>query len=140
METTSKNKWQVWLSALAIFALGCVAGGLSLNLYQTRIVHGAKRPDGPPAFLRLEGMKERLNLSDEQSAEVGKILDNARAQLSELRKLSEPKFEEIRKQTEAHLQQVLSEPQWQQFQAMKNEFRERHQDHRRGRRGAEETR
>jgi hypothetical protein len=140
METTSKNRWQVWLSALAIFVLGGVAGALVFNLYQTRLARGAGRPDGPPPFLRLEGLKERLQLSDEQSAEVEKILDNARAQLSELRKTSEPKFAEIRKQTEAQLQQILSEPQWQQFQAMKNEFRERHGDRRRGRRGAEDSR
>jgi Spy/CpxP family protein refolding chaperone len=139
METTGKNRWQVWLSALAIFALGCVAGALMLNLYQTRIAHGSRRQEGPPPFLRLEGLKERLKLSDEQAAEVEKILDSARAQLSELRKSSEPKFAEMRKQTDAQLQQVFTEEQWQQFQAMKNEFREHRGERRRGRRGAEDS-
>jgi Spy/CpxP family protein refolding chaperone len=102
------------------------------------MARGAHRPEGPASFLRLAGMKERLNLSDEQTAEVEKIFDNARTQLSELRKQSEPKFAEIRSQTDAQLQKVLTEEQWQQFQQMKNEFRERRGERRRGRRGAEE--
>ena len=138
MATSNKNRRQVWLSALAIFALGCIAGALVLNFYHMRLARGANHREGAAPFLRLDGMKEHLNLSDEQAAEVEKILDNARAQLSELRKQSEPKFAEIRSQTDAQLQKVLTEEQWQQFQQMKNEFRERRGERRRGRRGAEE--
>lgn len=132
---TGKNRWQVQLAALGLFALGFIAGALLLNLYHSRnLSAGVERERGGPRFLRTENLTEQLNLTAEQETEVDKIFDEARAQLSELRKQSEPKFGEIRKQTEARLQQVLSAEQWQQFQQLKSHMQERRGERRRGRR------
>ena len=125
MDNPSKNKWQVRLAAIALFALGMLAGALVVNLYYSRFSPAsARRPEA--RFFRVEDMKERLNLTPEQADAVEKIFSDTRAQLQELRKQSEPKFGEIRQQTDARLQQVLTPEQWQQFQNMKNEMRERH--------------
>jgi Spy/CpxP family protein refolding chaperone len=135
MENVSKNRWQVRLAAIAIFALGFLAGALVLNLYHVRKAASPNPSDrghrGP--FFRSENLTEQLNLTAEQSTEVEKIFNDARTQLTEVRKQSEPKFSEIRKQTEERLQQVLTPEQWQQFQQMKNEMREKRGDRKRGR-------
>jgi Spy/CpxP family protein refolding chaperone len=126
MNKITKNRSLVWLAVLGIFALGFVSGLLTLNIYH-RPVSG--RAGGPP-FLRVNALTEQLNLSAEQQAEVEKIFNEARAQVAELRKQSEPKFAEIRQQTDARLQQILSPEQWEKFQQIKSDMRER-----RGRRG-----
>lgn len=144
MENSSKNKWQVRVAALALFALGFLAGALVLNLYHTRKLATANPSEsgrrGGASFLKSENLTEQLNLSTEQSTEVEKIFSDAKAQLTELRKQSEPKFSEIRKQTEERLQQVLTPEQWQQFQQLKSAMRERRGDRKRGRRDNENSR
>ncbi len=135
MEKTSKNKWQVRLAALSIFILGLIAGALALNLYHTRFSPSVERPwGGRPPFTRLAELTQQLDLTAEQSAEVEKILSEARTRLMEIRKESEPKFSEIRRQTEERLQQTLSTEQWQKFQQIKTEMRGRRGERGRGRR------
>jgi Spy/CpxP family protein refolding chaperone len=138
MENSNKNRWQVRLAAIALFALGFLAGALVLNLYHSRnLPAGGGGPRGGSRISRTESLTEQLNLTAEQSTEVDKIFNEARTQLTELRKQSEPKFSEIRKQTEERLQQILTAEQWQQFQQLKSEMRERRPDRKRGRREAD---
>ena len=139
MERISKKKWQVRLAAFVIFALGFVAGSLTLNLYNAYSSQGTSESDQGPSIFRFKHIMERLELSQDQTSEVEKILDDAREELKEIRNQSEPKVKEVRKQTEDRLQGVLNSDQWQQFQQIKNEMRERGRDrHRRGRRGHKE--
>ncbi len=136
METTSKSKWQVRLAAIAIFALGFIAGALVLNLYYSRFSPASDRRS-EIRFFRVEDMQERLGLTAEQAVEVEKILSDTRAQLMELRKQSEPKFDELRKRTDERLQQVLTPEQWQQFQSLKNEMRDRRGGRKRDKRSSD---
>lgn len=141
MENSNKNRWQVRLAAIALFALGFLAGALVLNLYHARNLSASGRGHkGGPRILQTESLTEQLNLTAEQSTEVDKIFNEARTQLTEVRKQSEPKFSEIRKQTEERLQHVLTPEQWQQFQQLKSEMRERRTDRKRGRRESEGSR
>jgi Spy/CpxP family protein refolding chaperone len=136
MENAGKNRWQVQLAALGLFALGFLAGALVLNLYHSRHAPASPRDGrGGASFFKPEKLAEQLNLTAEQAAAVEKIFDDARAQLAEVRKQSEPKFSEIRKQSEERLQQVLTPEQWQQFQEIRSQMQERRGgDRRRGRR------
>jgi Spy/CpxP family protein refolding chaperone len=77
-------------------------------------------------------MLERLDLTQGQRTQVEKILSDSRAQLSEMRRKSEPDVMEIRRQTEERLQAVLSPQQWEQFQQMMNEWRNRRRNRERG--------
>jgi Spy/CpxP family protein refolding chaperone len=128
MDSLRKSVWQIRAAALAIFLLGFVAGALTLNYYRLR------HPVGPPAFARgrFEQMLERLDLTQGQRTQVEKILSDSRAQLSEMRRKSEPDVMEIRRQTEERLQAVLSPQQWEQFQQMMNEWRNRRRNRERG--------
>lgn len=136
MQNTSKSKWQVRLAALGIFALGFLGGALALNLYQTQYARSSDAPWGPPSF-RFRNIEERLSLTPEQVVEVEKIFADARQQLAETRRQSEPRFREIRRQTDERLQQVLTPEQWQLFEQIKADQRERRGERRRGRKRLE---
>lgn len=125
MNTNSKSKWQVRVAALVIFVLGFSAGALAFNAYQkwSRTQGANNRP------ARFEAMLDRLQLSNEQKAQVHQILDETRQQLTSLRKESAPRFDAIRQQADERLQKVLSPEQWKQFQEERDSMRSR------GRRG-----
>jgi Spy/CpxP family protein refolding chaperone len=118
MNNIVKNRWQVRLAAAIIFVLGFTAGILALNVYR-----GFVRADGPRD--RFERMSERLNLNADQKTKVQEIFSDAREQMGALRRESEPRIDEIRRQADERLQQVLTPDQWQQFQKMRSEGRER---------------
>jgi len=125
MKNISNNKWQVRLAAFIIFALGFVAGGLAFNLYKAGSPQEPPDPVQDPSVYKFERIVDRLELSPEQTTEVEKILSDARAQLIEVRRESEPKFHDIRKQTEDRLRSALTAEQWQQFQEIKDRMKDR---------------
>jgi len=117
MNNIVKNRWQVRVAAAIIFVLGFTAGILALNVYR-----GFARGDGRDRF---ERMSDRLNLNADQKSKVQQIFSDAREQMGALRRESEPRINEIRLQADERLQQVLTPEQWQQFQKMRSEGRER---------------
>lgn len=121
MGTSGKNKWQVRFAVLVIFAIGFVAGALSMNFYRSR--HTA--PMSTTTTGRLDRVIDRLSLTPDQESQVRAIFDDARSRLTEIRKESEPKFREVRSRTDERLQSVLSPEQWGQFQQMREEFKGR---------------
>ncbi|HYP29642.1 MAG TPA: periplasmic heavy metal sensor [Blastocatellia bacterium] len=123
MDSKFRNRWQIRLAVVIIFAIGFLAGGLAMNIY-----HNTQA--GPPrggAGMRpgFDSVISRLDLTEEQESQVRSIFDDARSQLREIRKESEPRFLEVRKQTDERLKGVLTPEQWEQFQQMKSEFREK---------------
>jgi Spy/CpxP family protein refolding chaperone len=118
MNNIVKNRWQVRVAAAVIFVLGFTAGILALNVYRGLVRAGAPRD-------RIEQLSERLNLTADQKTKVQQIFGDTREQLRALRKESEPRVTEIRRQADQRMQQVLTPEQWQQFQTVQNEMRER---------------
>jgi Spy/CpxP family protein refolding chaperone len=121
METSARNKWQIRLAVLTIFVIGFIAGALATNFYSAR--RGSA--SSPGMHGRFDRVFDQLNLAPDQKDQVKAIFDDARAQLADVRKQSEPKFREVRKQTDERLQAVLTPEQWEQFQKMMAESRER---------------
>src|SRR6266536_2423104 len=119
MDYIAKNKWQVRGAAAIIFLLGFAAGILALNIYRGWSRGFAARDD------RFEQLATRLQLDNEQKAKVQQIFGDTQEQLRALRKESEPRVNEIRKQTDERLQQVLTPEQWQGFQKIRDELRQR---------------
>jgi Spy/CpxP family protein refolding chaperone len=120
MDYIAKNKWQIRGAAAIIFVLGFTAGILALNVYR-----GWVRGGGPGREDRFEQLSNRLQLNADQKTKVQQILGDTREQLRALRKESEPRVTEIRKKTDERLQQVLTPDQWQRFQQMRNETRDK---------------
>jgi Spy/CpxP family protein refolding chaperone len=121
MEAASKNKWQVRIATVAIFALGFAAGALALTVYRGYHPTSARSDDRGKMF---EKALDGLNLSDDQRARIDQILADTRSQLKDLRKESQPKFMQVREQTRQRIQQVLTPDQWQQFQEVTKRARD----------------
>jgi Spy/CpxP family protein refolding chaperone len=122
METSLKNKWQIRLAVLLIFVVGFVAGALTMNLYRAR--HLASAPADRRGG-RFERVMEQLNLSAEQRQQVKAIFDDARAQLNEVRNESKPRYRAVREQTQERLRGVLTPEQWEQFQRLTADYKDR---------------
>ena len=118
MNNIVSNRWQVRVAAAVIFVLGFTAGILALNVYR-----GLARAGG--SHDRIEQLSERLNLTADQKTKVQQIFSDTREQLRALRRESEPRVTEIRRQADERMQQVLTPEQWQQFQTVRTEMRER---------------
>jgi Spy/CpxP family protein refolding chaperone len=133
MESNSKNKWQVRIAAVIIFALGFAAGALSLNLYNSR---QSAEPDANRPR-RIEQMLDRLNLNQDQRARMEEIMKDTRARMDAERdterKASRPRMQEIRDESRRRMQEVLNPAQWDELQKMMKDNR----DGRRRRRGGD---
>lgn len=116
-----KRSWQVRAAAAVIFVLGFAAGALALNAYRAWSHAGAQ----PTQQDRFRQLSQHLQLSAEQQTQVRQVFDETRAQLDALRKESEPRVQEIRRQADERLRQTLTPEQWQQFQQMRDEMRQR---------------
>jgi len=118
MNNIVRNKWQVRVAAAIIFVLGFTAGILALNLYRGLTHRGEPRD-------RLEQLSQRLDLNADQKAKVQQIFSDTRDQLRALRRETEPRVNDIRSQADQKLQQVLTPEQWQKFQKIRAEARDR---------------
>ena len=127
MDRSAKNKWQVRLAVLAVFLLGAAAGALALTAYHSwagrgRAVGAAREERRAQRF---EQMLDRLELSDDQKAQVRQILAGTHERLRTVRKESEPRMEEVRRETDERLRAVLTPEQWERFQQMKRQMHDR---------------
>ncbi len=129
MESNDKNKWQVRVAAVIIFALGFAAGALSLNLYSSR------RPAGPEddRQRRIGQMLDKLDLNEDQRSRMEEIMKETRGRMEAIRKESHPRTREVREESRRRMQEVLTAAQWEELQKMMAERR----DGRRKRRGGD---
>jgi len=120
MNLQSRSRWQLRGAALLIFLLGVTTGALVLNLYHKRQAAQLERRVWFAQAL------EQLQLTPEQKPQVEQILRDARGQLRELRRETQPKFSAVRAQTDERLKTVLTPPQWARFQELfRNESQRR---------------
>src|SRR3989442_12688558 len=112
MDNIARNRWQVRIAAIIIFALGFAAGMLALNGYRAWPARSRSQAD------RFEQFATRLQLNPDQKTKVQQMFGDTRQQLQTLRKESELRVDDIRQQAGQRLQQVLTPDQWQHFQQM----------------------
>jgi ElaB/YqjD/DUF883 family membrane-anchored ribosome-binding protein len=72
---------------------------------------------------RFEKIFNELGLTNEQKAEVQKIVGETRERLQRLSEESEPRVKEIRGRADERFQQVMTAEQWQRFQQLRDEMR-----------------
>jgi len=131
MDRTNRERWQIRAAALVIFALGFLAGGLSLNYYS---LHRASAPPHGGRMMgrgRFEQVFNRLNLTEDQKVQMDKILTETRAQLDDIHKEMQPRVDPIRNHARERMREVLTPEQWQEFQQTMKAGRERHRDRQR---------
>lgn len=113
------TRLKLWLAVAAVFALGCVTGGLLDSAYRLRA--GAARNESregrrDPERI-FEKMRSELSLDERQSTEVRKILDETRNEYRALRSEARPRFDAIRQSARTRIRALLTPEQQQRFDA-----------------------
>ncbi|MFL6255760.1 MAG: hypothetical protein ACJ74T_12175 [Pyrinomonadaceae bacterium] len=114
------TRLKLWLAVAVIFALGCATGVFLDSAYRLRA--GAARSESRGGGKRnpehmFERMRRDLELNEQQSAEVRKILDETRNEYRTLRSEARPRFDAIRQSARTRIRALLTPEQQQRFDA-----------------------
>lgn len=118
MTPKSGARLKLWLAVAAVFALGCVTGALLDSAYRLRA--GAARTEGRGKRGHeevFERMRRDLELTEQQAAEVRRILDETRNDYRALRAEARPRFDRIRQSARTRIRALLTPQQQQRFDA-----------------------
>jgi hypothetical protein len=123
----SRSKARVII--LAVFLLGAVAGGLSMNLYE-RLTGSANRPGQWGKDGLLKKLNDRLHLTPEQFEQVRTIVNETDEEYSEIRRAVGPRFDAVRQKSREQIRALLTKEQSEEFDRMIVEADQRRQKYR----------
>jgi Spy/CpxP family protein refolding chaperone len=118
MKPKGSTRLKLWLAVVAVFVLGGVTGALLDSAYRLRA--GAARNetrgrhDHEEVF---ERMRRDLQLTDQQAADVRRILEQTRGDYRALRAEARPRFDSIRQSARTRIRALLTPEQQQRFDA-----------------------
>lgn len=108
------------------FVAGAVCGGVVVRR------RGWQRWDPEKRRAQLmRTFKEKLELTDQQSAQVGRILETSHQRMRSLHDQVRPQFEALRKDTSQQIRALLTSPQAEEFDDMEARFAKRWEERRR---------
>jgi Spy/CpxP family protein refolding chaperone len=130
------TRWTVALYMALVFACGGVVGAFAHRLYTVSGVSANAFQRNPEEFRKryMADMKARLQLTDDQAAKLGAIMDDTRAQFRDVRKKIEPEMEKIRDDQRQKISELLSPSQQAEWQKIVEE-RQRRREGKKGREG-----
>ena len=111
------TRLKLWLAVAVVFALGCATGALLDSAYRLRAgaARGESRGGRRNPEHMFEKMRRDLELDEQQSAEVRKILDETRNEYRSLRSEARPRFDAIRQSARTRIRALLTPEQQQRF-------------------------
>lgn len=118
MTLTGRTRLKIWLVLVAVFALGTLTGAALTGLYRSRASGGREARDRGKHEQRFEKMRQELNLTDQQAADVRAILDQTRNEYRTLREELRPRFEEPRLRARTKIRALLNADQQKKFDAL----------------------
>ena len=121
MDKENSFNWKIRIATLSIFLLGFVAGALALNAYHVWFSAASSNTRQH----RFEKMLEPVQLSDQQKTDVQKIMGETREEFKNLP--PNPQMQEIRNRADEKLKKVFTTEQWDRFQQIRNEERNKQQ-------------
>jgi hypothetical protein len=118
-----RSSLSMLLSLMLVFASGVVVGSLGYRYYNQEERKKDHRPRTPEEYRQayMAEMKARLKLSGEQSAKLGKILDETRDRFRELREKQRPDYKAIQDAQTAAINAILSAEQQAEYNKMRQE-------------------
>lgn len=130
------TRWSVALYMALVFACGGVVGAFAHRLYTVSGVSANVGQRNPEEFRKrfMTDMKERLQLSDDQAAKLGSIMDETRARFRDVREKFEPEMQKIREDQRRRISELLSPSQQAEWQKIMEE-RQRRRESKKGREG-----
>jgi hypothetical protein len=130
------TRWTVALYMALVFACGGVVGAFAHRLYTVSGVSANVGQRNPEEFRKrfLTDMKARLQLSEDQAAKLGTIMDETRARFRDAREKFEPEMQKIREDQRQRISELLSPSQQAEWQKIMEE-RQRRRESKKGREG-----
>jgi len=130
------TRWFVALYMALVFACGGVVGAFAHRLYTVSGVSANVGQRNPEEFRKrfMTDMKGRLQLSDDQAAKLGSIMDETRARFRDVREKFEPEMQKIREDQRQRISELLSPSQQAEWQKIMEE-RQRRRASKKGREG-----
>lgn len=123
----AKSRLKTWVVLVVVFVLGCVTGVGIGGVYRSNTsasLRDSRKHDREAMF---EKMRRDLNLTEEQSKEMRKVLDETGNEFRALRSELRPKYEELRMKTRGRMRALLTAEQQQKFDALITEIDARRQ-------------
>lgn len=120
MTLTGRTSVKIWVVLVAVFLLGAITGAALTGLYRSRASGGFGREgrERGKHEQRFEKMRQELNLTDQQAADVRAILDQTRNDYRSLREELRPRFEEPRLKARARIRALLNAEQQKKFDTL----------------------
>jgi hypothetical protein len=110
-----------------VFACGGIVGAFAHRLYTVSSVSANVAQRNPEEFRKkfMADMKERLQLSDDQAAKLGSIMDETRVRFRDVRDKIEPEMQKIREDQRQRISELLSPSQQAEWQKIVEERQRR---------------
>jgi len=118
MTLTGRTTLKIWLVLVAVFLLGSITGAAVTGLYRSRASAEREGRERGKHDQRFEKMRQELNLTDKQAADVRAILDQTRGEYRSLREELRPRFEEPRLKARAKIRALLDAEQQKKFDTL----------------------
>ena len=130
------TRWTVALYMALVFACGGVVGAFAHRLYTVSGVSANVSQRNPEEFRKrfMADMKARLQLTDDQAAKLGVVMDETRARFRDVREKFEPEMQKIREDQRQKISELLSPSQQAEWQKIAEE-RQRRRESKKGREG-----
>jgi hypothetical protein len=102
-----------WIYLLLVFVSGAVVGVFGHRLYEMRTVSANSGPRNQQEWRRhyTEEMRSRLNLTPDQMAKVGEILDDTHRRVHEVHERSKPELVAIQNDQVQRVRSILTDQQ-----------------------------
>ncbi len=123
----TKSRLKTWLVLVVIFVLGGVTGVGIGGVYRSKGDASFRGSPGRNREAMFEKMRADLNLSEEQSKEMRKVLDETGNEFRALRSELRPRYEELRMKTRGKMRALLTPEQQVKFDSLMAEIDARRQ-------------
>jgi Spy/CpxP family protein refolding chaperone len=124
----NKGSLRTWIVLLVVFGLGCLTGVGIDGVYRAKTSASFREQRGhAEREAMFDKIRTDLNLTDEQSKEMRRVLDETANDFRALRAELRPKYEELRQKTRGRMRALLHPEQQQKFDALMAEIDSRRQ-------------
>jgi Spy/CpxP family protein refolding chaperone len=111
-----------WLVLVAVFVLGCITGVGLTGVYQSRANVSVRHPRSHDREAMFEKMRRDLNLNEEQSEKMQRVLEETASDFRTLRGELRPKYEELRLKARGRMRALLNTEQQRKFELLMAEI------------------
>ena len=122
-----KSRWKSWLVLVVVFVLGAVTGVGLGGVYRSKTDVSFRGSPGRNRDAMFEKMRSDLSLTEEQSKEMRKVLDETGNDFRALRNELRPRYEELRLKTRGRMRALLTPEQQGKFDSLMAEIDARRQ-------------